>query len=396
MPHLTTSLHEDIQTPIEHNGVCFSFQAKSNQETLIHTTIENKQFFLTKQTKNNTNIIKVEQTTRVTPISLGKKALNSYGEICNSDILFSNTTEHHGKIEPNQEYLKEIEYFLTSHWEEYRLQFDAISIEVGFGSGRHLLHQAQENKNTLFIGLEIHTPSIEQVLKQVKIQELKNILVLNYDARLFLEFMESNTISQIFVHFPVPWDKKPHRRVISKEFIDESLRALKIGGSLELRTDSPNYQEYSQELFGTYKDYKVNIKINEELAISSKYEDRWKKMQKNIFDFHIFAKEENPAINIDTDFSFKCTHSPLSFSKIIKILPNKPIVKTDYVVNFINTFIINENDGLIHVTMGSFNKPLSIFIKIQNNTIEYFLDIPTPTSANHKAHELIQSILEGN
>ncbi len=53
--------------------------------------------------------------------------------------------------------------------------------------------------------------------------------------------LTSNKVEKIFVHFPVPWDKKPHRRIFSNEFINEALRILKIKGTLELRTDSRKY-----------------------------------------------------------------------------------------------------------------------------------------------------------
>ena len=106
------------------------------------------------------------------------------------------------------------------------------------------MYQASNNPDTLFIGLEIHTPSAQQVLKQIDLQGLTNVWIVNYDARLFLEMIPSNLCEKIFVHFPVPWDKKPHRRVISKDFLLESLRVLKVDGKLELRTDSDNYFEY--------------------------------------------------------------------------------------------------------------------------------------------------------
>ena len=96
--------------------------------------------------------------------------------------------------------------------------FWVILLPTGI-TGIYLLHQAKKNPDTLFIGLEIHTPSAQQVLKQIELQNLDNIWVVNYDARLFLEMLPSNICSQIFVHFPVPWDKKPHRRVISKSFL---------------------------------------------------------------------------------------------------------------------------------------------------------------------------------
>jgi len=31
--------------------------------------------------------------------------------------------------------------------------------------------------------------------------------------------LSSNIADRLFVHFPVPWDKKPHRRVISPQFL---------------------------------------------------------------------------------------------------------------------------------------------------------------------------------
>lgn len=132
-------------------------------------------------------------------------------------------------------WLKNIEFF-ASDFKENR----EIRVEIGFGSGRHLLHQAQNNPNVLFIGIEIHKPSIEQVLKQINIQNIKNIYILEYDARLFMELLPSNSVGKIFVHFPVPWDKKPHRRVISAAFVNEAKRVLMAQGTLELRTDSDN------------------------------------------------------------------------------------------------------------------------------------------------------------
>ena len=81
-----------------------------------------------------------------------------------------------------------------------------------------MIHQAALNPDVQFIGLEIHTPSIEQLLKQVNIQGITNILAINYDARLFMEFIKSNKVGKVFVHFPVPWDKN-----LTEESIQMSL-----------------------------------------------------------------------------------------------------------------------------------------------------------------------------
>lgn len=388
MPHILTTKHNDIPTPSNLDGVDFNFIAKSSKEDKISVCVEDKSFFLTKLKKDENYLIKVDSTTRVTPVSVVKKAIRSYGKLCNSKILFSNIESKNLKLEPKKEYLKDIEFFVNDfHCDK------EICVEVGFGSGRHLLYQAKENPHIQYIGLEIHTPSIEQILKQVKLENLTNILVVNYDARLFLEFLQSNSVSRVFVHFPVPWDKKPHRRVISKEFIDESLRVLKINGTLELRTDSLKYYEYSKGLFDDYKEQKVIIEKNQDLQVSSKYEDRWKRQGKDIWDLTIFANENSKQIYIDKSFSFNLKN--FVFSNIKDRLPNKPVVKNGFVVHFEHVFTIDKVNGLIHLTMGSFNKPLAIYLIITNNEVKYFNSNPIPTSANKKAHRLIENILDG-
>jgi tRNA (guanine-N7-)-methyltransferase len=387
MPHLQTTIHEDIKLEKNINDVNFNFIAKHKLEDKICVSVENKTFFLTKQIKDNINLIKIDQATRVTPITIAKKALNAYASICSAEILFSNTANNENKLEPKKEYLKEIDYFV----DEFKTNKE-ICIEVGFGSGRHLLYQAQQNPHIQYIGLEIHTPSIEQMLKQVKILGITNVYAINYDARLFLEFMNSNTISRVFVHFPVPWDKKPHRRVMSIEFINECLRALKIDGSLELRTDSPNYYEYSKELLESYKNNKHTIIKNQELAVSSKYEDRWKKQGKDIWDLTIYSNENSKDINLNKDFSFNINNE-IDVYSLEERLNFKPMVKDDYFVHFDKVYISNENLALLSITMGSFTKPLSIFVIFENNSISYFQNKPIPTSSNYKAHLLIQNLL---
>ena len=387
MPHILSIKHKDITLCKNINNVDFNFIAKNKFEDKICVSINDKTFLLTKQIKNNNNLIKLDQATRVTPIYLAKQALNAYASICNSEILFSNTSNNDNKLEPQKEYLKDISYFVNDFNTNKQ-----ICVEVGFGSGRHLIHQAQNNPDILYIGLEIHTPSIEQMLKQVKILNIKNILAVNYDARLFLEFMQSNTLSKIYVHFPVPWDKKPHRRVMSDDFIDECLRALKINGSLELRTDSVNYYEYSKDLYTHFSNNKSTIVKNKNLEISSKYEDRWRKQGKDIWDLSIFANENSKNIQINKDFSFDIKKE-INFNILEKNLNTKPIVKNDFFVHFDKLYIANNNLALLSLTMGSFSKPLSIYLILQNNNISYFINNPIPTSANNSAHKLINDTL---
>jgi tRNA (guanine-N7-)-methyltransferase len=391
MPHILLEHHDNINIDstlkeVESN---FTFIAKSKYDQKIGVVLDGKEFLLTKVDKKGNDLIKLDDPTRLSPVTLMKKALNDYAKISECEVLFTNTHSLKNKVEPEQEYLKSIEYFAT----EFKTDKE-IYVEVGFGSGTHLLHQAVQNPDKLVIGLEIHTPSIEQVLKQAKLQNITNILVVNYDARLFLEFLDSNSVGRIFVHFPVPWDKKPHRRVMSVEFINESMRVLKPEGTLELRTDSPRYFAYSYSLMKYFKEYNYTLKENQDLEVVSKYEARWKRQEKTIWDLTIKSKDNSLKQILEGDFSFDIEYNTDS---IRNNLSKKAILKNDYLVRFETVYEIESKNGLdllIKVTLGSFNKPVTKFIIIQNNKARYFQGAPIKTKSNLMAHQLIKKSLK--
>lgn len=395
MPHIVFEKKELINIPSQKDGIDFEFIAKSYNftekvrriEYKIALKNEGKEFLLSLKPKDDNFMIKADKVTRISPVTLVKNALNAYVNLNNSNILFSNTNNLKFKNEPKHQYLKDINYFV----DEFNTNKE-IQIEIGFGSGRHLLHQAKTNPNIQFIGLEIHYPSIEQLLKQLEIQNITNVLVVNYDARLFMEFIESNKVGKIFVHFPVPWDKKPHRRIYSNEFVNEALRVLKVGGTLELRTDSRKYFDFCTEVLTNLPKGRITIDINKDLAVSSKYEDRWKKQGKNIYDVVLEAQNEDENINLNFDFSFDFK---IDFLKTLKTIPTKSIIEKNYFIHVEELYTIenSENSGLIKITMGNFDRPVTKYLYVNEGSISYYQGNPLPTSSNINAHEKLKEIL---
>lgn len=396
MPHIVFNKKELLKTPSSFENVEFNFIAKSYNfteklrkvEYKVSTKIDDKEFLLSIKDKNENHMIKFDKVTRISPVSIIKTALNSYVKANQSNVTFSNTNNFNFKEELKNEYLKEINYFVDEFKTDRKIQ-----IEIGFGSGRHLLHQAKNNPEVQFIGIEIHSPSIEQLLKQLELQNITNVFVINYDARLFMEFIQSNSVEKIFVHFPVPWEKKPHRRVYSKEFVNESLRVLMVDGTLELRTDSREYFDYSLELLTNLPNGKIVIDINKDLPVSSKYEDRWKKQGKNIYDVVLVSQNLDEQNIISRDFSFDFS---INFLNKIKTLPTKSIVESDFFLHIEEIYTIEdfENSGLLKITMGNFDKPVTKYILVKDGFISYFQGNPIPTSSNLKAHNKLKEILK--
>lgn len=395
MPHIVFEKKELITIPSQKDGVEFKFIAKSYNFTQKNRKIEyrialeneNKEFLLSLKPKNDDFMIKADKVTRLSPVTLVKNALNAYVNLNNAKVLFSNTHNLKLKEETKNEYLKDINYFVDDFNTDKEIQ-----IEIGFGSGRHLLHQAKTNPNIQFIGLEIHYPSIEQLLKQLELQNITNVLVVNYDARLFMEFIESNKVGKIFVHFPVPWDKKPHRRIYSNEFVNEALRVLKVSGTLELRTDSRKYFDFCTEVLTNLPKGKITIDINKDLAVSSKYEDRWKKQGKNIYDVVLEAQDIDENINLNFNFSFDFK---INFNNILTTIPTKSLIEKDYFIHIEELYTVenSQNSGLIKLTMGNFDRPVTKYIYVNEGNTSYYQGNPLPTSSNINAHEKLKEIL---
>jgi tRNA (guanine-N7-)-methyltransferase len=389
MPHIVFEKLTVPLIPKKSVDTEFVCEAVSPHESKIMVKTKDTELLLTKKEKDSKEytkfeILKADKSTRPSKAYVIKKVLQDFKELYGVKTVFENISNLKDNTKQSNEFLKEIDYF-TNNFNPSQ----EVWVEIGFGSGRHLLYQAKKNPDITFVGLEIHTPSIEQVLKQIELQEIKNVLILNYDARLFLEFLDSNSVGKIFVHFPVPWEKNPHRRVFSQEFVDESLRVLKVDGTLELRTDSREYFDFGLSILTQLSKCCISIDINKDLEVSSKYEDRWKKQGKNIYDLTLTNKVISDQIDIKHSFDF----DKINIVNLEKRLPKKSIVKNDFFVHFENIFMINDTSMLVEVTFGSFNKPVSKFILIDDTKARYFQGNPLATKANLKAHQKINEFL---
>lgn len=390
MPHLHIEKFNEITYPSAHDEVKFNFcasNANNKDEKLISVTVENEDFFLLVKYDENKNLLKTDKLTRPASIYNVHRALMAYADKASLNILSSNVLS--GKKNEHLEEvtaLKKIEYFANDFPTDKE-----VRVEVGFGSGRHLLHQAAANPDILFIGLEIHRPSIEQVLKQVAIQKLDNLLVLDYDARLFMELIPSNIVGKVYVHFPVPWDKKPHRRVISTSFIEESRRVLKVDGRLELRTDSENYYAYSYETFIAFNKTVLNINKNRDIAIVSKYEDRWRKMEKNIYDVTMINEEESDALSIEGSFEF--SKSVFSPEKLLKLHKTTQRFEGGF-IHFERVYEM-EDGIMLRLSMGSFDRPEHLYLIVKEQSITYYPALPLKSRSNLMSHQHLDKVING-
>jgi len=389
MPHIRFKDFsiEDLE-PKRFNNTKVLFIAKGEnlKYNLIGIDIRGVQFLLElKRDRSNNWLLKYDKVTRPLNVNLVKEAIGDIAKGLNLDIIYSNIVL--SKVPISNEFEKSIEEF-----ENIKFPFNRVSIEIGFGSGKHILYQAEQNRDELFIGIEIHTPSAQQLLRQIELRGIKNIWVVNYDARLLLEMINSNIINRIFIHFPVPWDKKPHRRVISSSFLKEAIRVLRVGGKLELRTDSPNYFWYSLDVFlgDGIKSSEVLILKNRDLEVISKYEARWRRQRRDIYDVLVVSKELSPERRLNIDFNFRGLKYK---SELLNNIPKDSLVFNGFFINFKKIYIVNKSSILLKLSFGSFDKPEQKYILIDRDRSYYFGMEPVKTYTNYKAHLALEEIL---
>ncbi|WP_093968569.1 tRNA (guanosine(46)-N7)-methyltransferase TrmB [Actibacterium lipolyticum] len=122
-------------------------------------------------------------------------------------------------------------------------------LEVGFGGGEHLVHQAAENPNVGIIGCEPFINGVAMLLGKVRNADVKNISIHPGDARDMLDVLPDASIARAFLLYPDPWPKKRHhrRRFVTPEHLEPLARVMKPGAIFRVATDIPDYVRQTLE-----------------------------------------------------------------------------------------------------------------------------------------------------
>lgn len=118
-----------------------------------------------------------------------------------------------------------------------------VWLEIGFGGGEHLAHQAETHPDIGIMGCEPFLNGVAKLVSEIDTRGLSNVRILNDDARFLLERLAPDSLSRVFILYPDPWPKKRHnkRRFVNPETLGFLARTLKPGGELRFASDIPDY-----------------------------------------------------------------------------------------------------------------------------------------------------------
>ncbi|MEL7164706.1 MAG: tRNA (guanosine(46)-N7)-methyltransferase TrmB [Pseudomonadota bacterium] len=124
-----------------------------------------------------------------------------------------------------------------------------VWLEIGFGGGEHLVHQAQANPDVGIIGAEPYVNGVAMLLGKIRRAGVDNLRVFPGDARDLMDVLPAGSIDKAFLLYPDPWPKARHhrRRFVTQEHLAPLARALALGAEFRVATDIPDYVRQTLE-----------------------------------------------------------------------------------------------------------------------------------------------------
>jgi tRNA (guanine-N7-)-methyltransferase len=127
------------------------------------------------------------------------------------------------------------------------------SLEIGFGSGEHLIQQARFRPEHLFVGVDLFLTGICHLLRAIEVHAIQNIRIAITDGRALLDFVSQHnpgTLRDVYLLFPDPWPKTRHvkRRLLQHGWLPVLHQALQPQGAFRIATDHPIYQCWVTEI----------------------------------------------------------------------------------------------------------------------------------------------------
>jgi len=118
-----------------------------------------------------------------------------------------------------------------------------IILEIGFGGGEHLLHQATTNPQNGYIGVEPFVNSMAKALRAIEDQKIENIRLYDEDAVEIMDWLPESSVDRVDLLYPDPWPKMRHwkRRFVNQKNLTRIARVLKPMGAFHFASDIETY-----------------------------------------------------------------------------------------------------------------------------------------------------------
>lgn len=191
------------------------------------------------------------------------------------------------------------------------IKFDFRIMEIGFGSGDHIISMAEELEkgSRYFIGCDPYRSGVIQLIKKINksvninnSDYKTNLAIWNEDARILLEKLPNGFLNETYILCPDPWPKTKHhkRRLINLATLDLLWMKTSQNGKVIMTTDHLDYGQW------------INEVVNK-----SEVTDRW-----SIAHHKLNNKDDCIALNVCTKYALKgiANGSFLNMFELVKLV----------------------------------------------------------------------------
>ena len=139
--------------------------------------------------------------------------------------------------------------------------FKNIVLEIGSGSGGHLIGQAELDPTSLYVGIELRFKRAFRTAEKAKSLGLKNIFLVRADFLSIHEIFEQGALSGVYVNFPDPWAKKRwlKHRLLNQPFFNWLAKVLMPGGFFIYKSDHLSYFEHTCAEVSNQLELEINL-----------------------------------------------------------------------------------------------------------------------------------------
>ena len=122
-----------------------------------------------------------------------------------------------------------------------------LRLDLGCGKGQFAVEEAKAHPDVLFVGLDYDRRCIALAAQKACELELGNCIFALADAEDLSSFFTEGELARIYLNFSTPHPRKKHakERLTYVHALIDYRALLADGGSIEMKTDSPPFFEFS-------------------------------------------------------------------------------------------------------------------------------------------------------
>lgn len=167
---------------------------------------------------------------------MGQKKLKRFGEI----KTFSNVLEYPENI--------------TGKWKQHFKNDHPIILELACGKGEYAVGLAQLKRENNYIGVDIKGNRIWVGAKFALENNLTNVAFLRTQIHQVNSYFEKDEVKEIWITFPDPQLRisKANKRLTHPRYLRLYHQFLMPGGSIHLKTDSPDLYNFTKTVIELY------------------------------------------------------------------------------------------------------------------------------------------------